>query len=451
MTPHTPRIVTSPTTRHLYEHLSYNGATGATSSSYLFGTFLQPGFDRAEEWLADVGKGRGRMNDCSHYRCDRFSNVTNKLKYASAIQPDGSYVIINRFGYWNSVWPSSVLGSLDKPWEGSPTLKLAPLYYTSSGHKYCGPNFDVDALCSRSLQAMWPEVRTRISLINTILELKDFVNLPRQLRELKRFTRDLKREVLRDGRRSKDKRDRMSLRRILKQGAEGYLTYSFAIAPMLRDIEGLVKALKNYRREVQNLLDRERIPQLRHYEVPLTEEYPDKTDTARVVPYTSSDGDNTCSRSVTYPVRKFNATMEFSYELSDYERENALMGGLLDSIGVNCNPAIIWNALPWSFVVDWVANLGAWFNSFKLRQLEPRVVIRSYCWSVTLRRHIQCQAAMGVGGTVLPANTVALMVIDETAYVRRAVLPQWSLLHSLEGSGLSRKEISLAVALASTR
>jgi hypothetical protein len=449
MTPKTPRIVTSPYTRHLYEHISYNGTTGETSSSYLFGLFFQPGFDRGEEYLADVDKGRGRMNDCSHYKCERTSNLTNKLKYASAIQADGSYVIINRFGYWNSVWPSTVLGSLDKPWEGNPTLKLAPLYVVKGSHKYCTTHIDIDSLCSRSLKAMWPEVKTRISLINSILELKDFAGLARQLRDIKGTIRNLK-KAFKSLRQNKGG-SKTTLRRLLRMSAEGYLTYSFAIAPMLRDIEGLVKALKNYRREVQNLLDRERVPQIRHFEVPLNEEYSDETQTAEVKPYTSSDGVNTCSRATTYRTRKFNATMEFSYELSNYERENARMGGLLDSIGVNCNPAIIWNALPWSFVIDWVANLGAWFDSFKARQLEPRVVIRNYCWSVSLHRNIQCLAAMGVGGTVLPANTVPLMVINEQAYLRRSVLPQWSLLHSLEGSGLNRKELSLAAALASTR
>jgi hypothetical protein len=98
---------------------------------------------------------------------------------------------------------------------------------------------------------MWPEVKTRISLINSILELKDFAGLARQLRDIKGTIRNLK-KAFKSLRQNKGG-SKTTLRRLLRMGAEGYLTYSFAIAPMLRDIEGLVKALKNYRREVQNL------------------------------------------------------------------------------------------------------------------------------------------------------------------------------------------------------
>lgn len=425
--------------------LVYNIATGEVTRSDDNFLYFQPAYAKVERWLADVEKGLGQMNDCSNYKAERF--VSPLLNYEYSTSGSGSWTHRHSGRHSDAFWPSAELGILAEPWT-STVHELKSLYYTKDGHKYVARPSEVDALVSRSLSTMWPGIRTRLSAVNSLLELRDLAGIKRTVRAIAALGKRIESSI-------KDKSRayrRKSLRRILKTGADAYLTHAFGIAPLLSDIENLAKALKNYRQEVQNLLDRERSVQLRHYTSDFgKDEFVDEVVTIDRKPLPSADGVHTRSRTTLYDDRKFNATMEFSYELSEYERRNALVGGLLDSIGVNLNPAIIWNAIPWTFVIDWVANIGGLIDSFKVRQLEPRVIIHNYCWSISVRRRILCQMAMGIGGGRIPDRTVFPMTITEDAYLRQTGIPSWSLHHSLATSGLNRKEIALSAALAIAR
>jgi hypothetical protein len=62
--------------------------------------------------------------------------------------------------------------------------------------------------------------------------------------------------------------------------------------------------------------------------------------------------------------------------LSGFERG---LRGALDSLGFELNPGIIWDAIPFSFVVDWFVNVGKVANSFKIDTLElPFALVDSY-------------------------------------------------------------------------
>jgi len=52
---------------------------------------------------------------------------------------------------------------------------------------------------------------------------------------------------------------------------------------------------------------------------------------------------------------------------------------LLDSLGFELNPAILWDKLPFSFVVDWFINVGGFLESIKIDTLElPILLLDSY-------------------------------------------------------------------------
>jgi hypothetical protein len=147
-------------------------------------------------------------------------------------------------------------------------------------------------------------------------------------------------------------------------------------------------------------------------------------------------------RLVYYPLRRFYGNMTYWYTVPT-------MGGLidqtnafLDDIGINLNPAIVWNAIPWSFVIDWVLNVNLWLDQFKYRQLEPVTVIGQYCWTMHVKRVTTLM--MGYGGSANPVQR-----ISEEAYRRQVAVPNW--ISSIQTSGLSLKEFSLASALAITR
>jgi hypothetical protein len=117
------------------------------------------------------------------------------------------------------------------------------------------------------------------------------------------------------------------------------------------------------------------------------------------------------------------------------------MAALLDVLGVNLNPSVIWNALPWSFVVDWVIRVSKWLNQFQTRNLEPTTYIHQYCWSLHLQREIVCKFGW--------PTIYDIQRITEEAYKRVVVVPDY--VRAIESSGLSLREFSLAAALGLSR
>jgi hypothetical protein len=141
---------------------------------------------------------------------------------------------------------------------------------------------------------------------------------------------------------------------------------------------------------------------------------------------------------------KFHAQVEYNYHFTRFQTEHAQLLGMMDSLGINMNPAIIWNALPWSFVIDWFIGVSRWLDDRKVLNMEPTINISRFLWSWKVARNIRV-SAMRTGGTYnRPPNLVTLREMTETAYRRDT-----SLLHSnsLIASGLSNKELSLGVAL----
>lgn len=125
----------------------------------------------------------------------------------------------------------------------------------------------------------------------------------------------------------------------------------------------------------------------------------------------------------------------------------------LDAFGVNLNPAIIWNAIPWSFVVDWLLGVSRWLDNNKIAFMEPQINIHRYLWSISRRRTIlvqrrtACLPKAGATNKVL-SDVVPLPKVTETAYRRDISLPSAS---SIISSGLSLGEFSLAAALVVSR
>lgn len=56
-----------------------------------------------------------------------------------------------------------------------------------------------------------------------------------------------------------------------------------------------------------------------------------------------------------------------------------LIRGYIDALGIELNPRIVWDALPFTFVLDWFFDVGGWLNRFRYDALElPIVTVDSY-------------------------------------------------------------------------
>jgi hypothetical protein len=56
--------------------------------------------------------------------------------------------------------------------------------------------------------------------------------------------------------------------------------------------------------------------------------------------------------------------------------------GFLDSLGVQLNASIIWNAVPYSFAADWFFGVGEWINSLRTDNLTIPTTVLGFCHSL---------------------------------------------------------------------
>lgn len=313
---------------------------------------------------------------------------------------------------------------------------------------------------NRALSVILPKVKADLSLINSVLELKDFKSLAATLSAMKAFTSAVYKTLKAHGWNTlKHVFGSYSgaVKGTVGGGASGYLFNQFAVLPLISDFFALGKALKSLERRVNDLITREGRVQVRHCSYRVT--LPDVVEvdhgeaySLNQGPYSGDSGSRVhrqtmkTSRSVKYDETVFHVQVEYNYNFTRYQREHARMLVLLDALGWNFNPSIIWNALPLSFLVDWLANLSVWFDQFSVGNMDPKINIRRCLWSIKGKRAItlDVRSTTNVTPPVPKTLRTKLPVCYETAYRRERFTPTMS---SLLVSGLSSKELTLGAAL----
>jgi len=327
---------------------------------------------------------------------------------------------------------------------GFPLEGLHAHYEKRGDGGFIPPPVGLAQLEDRAMSYIWPVVKAELSAVNSLIELKDFKSLPSTLKKIETGLYRIYNGVYE------------RLRYILKSSADGYLQAKFNILPLLSDISGVHAALSSAERRINALIAGAGRPKTTHWSTSITES-DDDTKTRSSDPFDPVYGRGGLSYYVirrttdTVPT-KFHVEMQYNYLFSAYQTVHAQLLGHLDAFGVNLNPAIIWNAIPWSFVVDWVVGVGRWLDGLKVHNLEPRVNIRRYCWSVTRVRRTTTwreHRPLYPGSSLsVPVQVAPCPLVLERSYRRAVGLPSTS---SMTSSGLNPTEVSLGAALVVTR
>jgi hypothetical protein len=137
-----------------------------------------------------------------------------------------------------------------------------------------------------------------------------------------------------------------TLKDITKAGSSAWLEYRFGWAQLKRDVFGFVKALDTARAHVKYL--RETAGQERHISASQTD-----VDTTPYGGYyiTNPNGEIQVTRiSRTARVHAYHV-------LSRTYQYATVIDSYLSSVGCDRIAEAVWDAIPWSFVVDWLVNL----------------------------------------------------------------------------------------------
>jgi hypothetical protein len=144
-------------------------------------------------------------------------------------------------------------------------------------------------------------------------------------------------------------------------------------------------------------------------------------------------------------------TFVYSYAMPDAGGLRSKIGGFLDALGLNVDPSIVWNAIPFTFVVDWFFDVSRWLQSLRMESLG--IAVRLESCSVSCKTEASCaytltwpQAGWSHTGAIVKRFGYERVVLDP-ASVMGAVSPDWktpsgsafisatALSHQLSGQG----------------
>jgi len=326
---------------------------------------------------------------------------------------------------------------------------VPPLYQIQNGELVIPPPLDLSLMLRAAMDSMLPQIRAKSSMPNSVYELKDMASLKDTIHLAKKALGslyDLKRGNFLNFSSFMNHFKRKTAKQVSRSAADVYLQYKFNIKPLLTDIYNCASALYRHHKHAEKLLKDVEQVQTHHYQVMISSDEPDNTYWSQAYPIECVVGNSLTTfwarsgRFVSFRPATFHAEMEYVYYYSDWQRRHAALLTLLDDLGVNFNPAIIWNAIPWSFVVDWVVNVSSWLSQFRMTNMEPVIVINKALWSIKRERQLSLFVDAGDNRGLPVAH------VWETAY-RRNPWDVNSVIWSINTSGLSATETSLAVAL----
>jgi len=163
------------------------------------------------------------------------------------------------------------------------------------------------------------------------------------------------------------------LSKVFKGSAKGLagarLNYKYGWLPTMGDLSGLVEGmavLKNrlkFFNELRGVLIKEHVTILKK-----------EFDASGTIAETSGPQVHTkWHGNVTRTVRAFVEYVPQS--ITSRGKYDTLLRGASDSLGVELNPRILWDAIPFSFVVDNFVSIGKWLENFRVDALELPVFL----------------------------------------------------------------------------
>lgn len=233
---------------------------------------------------------------------------------------------------------------------------------------------------------------------------------------------------------------RMGLTPNSRDVADQYLGYQFGIAPLIDDIKKIVQKFKSANAAVLDFLENENKRMTLHFEKKLEptafqpSSWFEPTPIEVLLYHTNPSGDWYFARDI-IPVGftlhgeyrrevtdlEYHATMDFSYHLPDYSPAIKAFLASLDHWGVNFSISDVWEAIPFSFIVDWFFDVGSFLAQFDMTNLPVTVVVNDFCHSVKFKRKNEVFIEAVTPSTWTPLDTT--LSIEKECYYRWPAMP----------------------------
>lgn len=347
---------------------------------------------------------------------------------------------------------------------------IQPQDYTELKALRIAPNIDWDEMANEAVAFMVPRINEGTSLLNSLWELKDMKRM-NPLPSLKRLQgRHTTLRTL-----SKDKAQRKQFaKEIATRMNDAHLNASFGIVPFLMDVFSIHDELIELVSKLTELKRNAGKRMQRHYKrvIPVssgvfaTREWSETSSLRQWYSNVRFDYRSGGTRTLLWVTKRarwvqrpvYHATMRYSYTLPEADSTHELAYAALDTLGVRLDPSIIWNAVRFSFIIDWVVDVSSFLQKTARDNYPINTTIHSFCHSYKWHREMEVAARLynandntpwfladPAYGPVLPEHNEALVSRHvETVYDRRLANPDYS---SIRFRALKLRQAALAGSL----
>jgi hypothetical protein len=232
----------------------------------------------------------------------------------------------------------------------------------------------VEDMRRRAWWEMQPRFETEVQLLNFIYELKDFKQIARHFMrfessklgvQLHQFWKKLRRV---SSHTSKTKLAGKTLSGLTRTAAEARLVNEFAIKPLISDISAMFTTIASVlERLQQEFAGKGVLHSFRHYTEDIHNTKVGSYGTRYYSPRYLGVED----------AARFTATMQYSYRYKLRKGWDLMKAAL----GLEFTAEVLWNMIPFSFLVDYVYKIG---DALHRMRLDPNVDMRllQYCESI---------------------------------------------------------------------
>lgn len=388
---------TTPRTRWTlksYMDTSVNGArndfTGLPPTTYSTTTYAPPQATEFEE-ISDVRGDPGQLKPVSHL-------------HVKLIQPaqfvDFSVDIYGRARYYTH-GPYSL--GLNQPTSLLEWRKFPASVPMSAVGDACKEAFD-------QWQILIP---TRISIANFFYELKDLPGLIVRLEGAKTLP-------------------------------NGFLAYEFGWKPLISDLKTLARLIPTVIANLEEIRARNHRYVKMHFrkELPISDVFHSVGPSLKF-PYIGSFK----SRPIN-PRAVFRCHAYVKLDVEGLEGDIGVLKAFVIALGLN-NPAkIVWNAIPYSFILDWFIRISDRFPPYKV--YESKMTARGFCWSLKetgVREYYTDGIYPLTGGSTKVEKSLGRAILSR--YTRQLTPPVGN--GAFQISSLSGEQQALLAALISQR
>lgn len=308
---------------------------------------------------------------------DTYGHLPARTGLVASNASSITYDVGNKFNFCEHEYDElMVSASADAPYSRCWYSPNEDTFRTSCWKGIHEPEYPVDPIVldvtesmrKRAWDAFYPDINNGLQLAVSIYEFRDFSRMLKTAKTLKKAFSGLRKAKL-----------PANLGKLL---SDSFLSYSFGVKPMLSDLEGLARDVLDMRATVNKFINNGKKAQPYHYREELVNQ------TTHVL---HGNGEIT-RRSIV----EYFATIKLSYEYEVPPNWEVLLriGGL------RVTPSTVWNAIPWTFVVDWLISITDFLEQF---DRDPHVVVKVHDYCDTIKcvsessHHRKVDVPAGIG------------------------------------------------------